>query len=155
MNLIFLLHRPSKNSRKKNQFSPPFSQKTSRICFLFFSTVFQKNSAILFSYAVHTCTVVYLLLQVDLDFFGESRLYGLVRLHREALNGRSLEASAKKNFKYYPCCAEPYPDLTFGLKANGDYPPTIAMCSSAQLWRSASSSLSCSSSPHPHDRRYN
>ncbi|ELT94958.1 hypothetical protein CAPTEDRAFT_106895 [Capitella teleta] len=31
------------------------------------------------------------------------------------------EHSAVKNVKYYPCCAEPYPDLTFSLKLTGGH----------------------------------
>jgi hypothetical protein len=29
---------------------------------------------------------------------------------------RLLDHPAKKNVKYYPCCKEPYPDLTFTIK---------------------------------------
>lgn len=27
-----------------------------------------------------------------------------------------LDSPAVKNIKYYPCCHEPYPDLTFSIK---------------------------------------
>ena len=53
-------------------------------------------------------------LQVDIDFYDGLEAFDTNDfIFNNEWN--LLKTSAKKNVKYYPCCVEPYPDLTFSL----------------------------------------
>ena len=73
----------------------------------------------------HTSSITLLLLlskhifvtnsQVDIGFYeGQSKID--VSDYNPSREWELVSQSGKKNEKYYSCCAEPYPDLTFTLK---------------------------------------
>ncbi|CAH1803430.1 unnamed protein product, partial [Owenia fusiformis] len=52
---------------------------------------------------------------VDLEFLGAAKIYTLPHFPIPK-NGWTLKKTGGvKNTKYYPCCKEPYPDITFNL----------------------------------------
>ena len=56
-----------------------------------------------------------LLFQLNLDFYDDREEVDLADYVGD--NELSLvSATARKNVKYYPCCEEPYPDLTFEVQ---------------------------------------
>ena len=57
----------------------------------------------------------YLLFQVDIKFFDALEAID-INDYIMSNEWMILEHPAKKNIKKYPCCVEPYPDLTFSLK---------------------------------------
>ena len=57
----------------------------------------------------------YLLFQVDIEFYGDLEAIDITD-YIMSNTWIILEHPAKKNIKKYPCCVEPYPDLTFSLK---------------------------------------
>ena len=52
--------------------------------------------------------------KLDIDFFGADSVD--LNDYIESNEWRVLEHPARRNVKFYPCCAQPYPDLTFSLK---------------------------------------
>jgi hypothetical protein len=57
------------------------------------------------------------LFQLDLQFYnGIDYVDTTDFMPSENIGFELIEHSAKKNVIYYPCCEEPYPDLTFTLK---------------------------------------
>ena len=66
---------------------------------------------------IHVCKyqkIIYKTFQLDIGFYD-----GLEKIdlsdYIESREWEVIDHSAKKNVKYYPCCEEPYPDLTFSL----------------------------------------
>ncbi len=53
--------------------------------------------------------------KLDIDFFDDLDAVDL-NDYIESNEWDVLANPAAKNVKYYPCCVEPYPDLTFSLK---------------------------------------
>lgn len=51
--------------------------------------------------------------KLDLEFFEEAEVD--LNDYIESNEWKILKSPAKKNNKFYPCCKEPYPDLTFEL----------------------------------------
>ena len=53
--------------------------------------------------------------KIDIGFFDREEI-DINDLHGDMTDTFEIIGnSAKKNVKYYPCCEEPYPDLTFML----------------------------------------
>ena len=61
--------------------------------------------------------------RIDLSDYIESNIWEL------------MEYPAKKNDKYYPCCPEPYPDMTYTLrlKRRGTYYQYVFVCPAVML----------------------
>ncbi len=57
---------------------------------------------------------VHLFLQIDIDFYDDIEVIDLSD-YVENNMWEVVDHSAKKHVKYYACCPEPYPDLTFTL----------------------------------------
>ncbi|CAH1795658.1 unnamed protein product [Owenia fusiformis] len=53
--------------------------------------------------------------KLDLNFYNEKNVTDITD-YVDSNEWKLLEHPAVKNTKYYPCCKEPYPDLTFTLK---------------------------------------
>ena len=53
--------------------------------------------------------------QLDMEFYGGDEQIDL-NDYVPSNEWDVLSHQAKKNIKYYPCCREPYPDLTFTLE---------------------------------------
>ena len=53
--------------------------------------------------------------KLDFDFYDKLEKFDLTDF-TESSKYRITENSAKKNVQHYPCCSEPYPDLTFKLR---------------------------------------
>ena len=52
--------------------------------------------------------------KMDVNFYDEKASIDL-KEYVESNGWNIIENYAQKNIKYYPCCEEPYPDLTFYL----------------------------------------
>ena len=57
----------------------------------------------------------FLYLQVNIDFYDDKAELD-VSDYNPSREWELVSQSAKKNVKYYACCEEPYPDVTFTLK---------------------------------------
>ncbi|ELU00733.1 hypothetical protein CAPTEDRAFT_118845, partial [Capitella teleta] len=53
--------------------------------------------------------------KLDVNFFNDDEQID-INDYLPHNNFELIDHSAVKNTKYYPCCLEPYPDLTFKLK---------------------------------------
>ncbi len=53
-------------------------------------------------------------MQVDIDFYEGQKQLDLSDYQTSKV-WKVLDVSARKNMKFYPCCPEPYPDITFNV----------------------------------------